>query len=44
MKNKFTFENNDQAFDAAVNALKALLLENGYVPSAGGYVKDASRT
>lgn len=44
MKNKFTFENNDQAFDAAVNALKALLSENGYVPSAGGYVKDASRT
>ncbi len=44
MKNKYTFENNDQAFDAASNALKALLEQNGYVFAKGGFVKHASGT
>ena len=44
MKNRYTFESNDQAFDAAANALKALLLQNGYEYQKGGYVKHASRT
>ena len=44
MKNKFTFETNDQAFDAAVAALKALLLQNGYAQTMEGFEKDASRT
>lgn len=44
MKNKYTYENNDQAFDAAANALKDLLLKNGYKQNAGGFVKDASRS
>lgn len=44
MKNKYTFETNDQAFDAAANALKALLEQNGYVYEQGGYVKHASGT
>ena len=44
MKNKYTYENNDQAFDAAADALKALLAQNGYKQIAGGFVKDAGRT
>ncbi len=44
MKNKYTFENNEVAFDAAVNALKALLEKNGYVQTEGGFEKYASRT
>ncbi len=44
MKNKYTFDSNDKAFDAAADALKALLLQNGYVYEQGGYVKHASRT
>ena len=44
MKNKYTFENNEVAFDAAVNALKALLEKNGYVLTEGGFEKYASRT
>lgn len=44
MKNRYTFETNDQAFDAAANALKALLEQNGYVYEQGGYVKHASGT
>ena len=44
MKNKYTYENNDQAFDAAVEALKALLIENGYTETKGGFEKHASRT
>lgn len=43
MKNKYTYENNDQAFDAATDALKVLLAQNGYKQDAGGFVKDASR-
>ncbi len=44
MKNKFTYESNDQAFDAAVEALKVLLLEHGYTETKGGFEKHASRT
>jgi len=44
MKNKYTFENNDQAFDAAANAIKVILENNGYVCEQGGFVKHASRT
>lgn len=43
MKNKYTFENNDQAFDAATDALKAVLVRNGYQEVEGGFVKYASR-
>ena len=39
MKNKFTYETNDQAFDAAVSALKELLEQNGYRQQNGGFVK-----
>ena len=39
MKNKYTYKNNDEAFDAAVSALKKLLYENGYEYKNGGYVK-----
>ncbi len=39
MKNKYVFENNDQSFDAAVDALKVLLAQNGYVQAEGGFVK-----
>lgn len=44
MKNKYTFKTNDQAFDAAADALKQLLCKNGYVQEKGGFVKYASRT
>lgn len=44
MKNKYTFESNDQAFDAAVSALKELLIQNGYTEAQGGFIKHASRT
>lgn len=43
MKNKYTFESNEQAFDAAVDALKNLLLDNGYVQVQGGFEKHAGR-
>ena len=39
MKNKFHFETNDEAFDAAANALKSLLEAQGYKESNGGYIK-----
>ncbi len=39
MKNKFNFQNNDDAFDAAVNALKEILVARGYKKTNGGYVK-----
>ncbi len=44
MKNKYTYETNDQAFDAAAAALKELLVQNGYIYEKGGYFKHASRT
>lgn len=39
MKNKFTFSSNGEAFDAAVNALKNVLSEVGYVEENGGYIR-----
>ncbi len=39
MKNKYKFNSNDEAFDAAAAAIKKLLVENGYVYENGGYVK-----
>lgn len=39
MKHKFHFQSNAQAFDAAVNAIKAVLLENGYVAEGRSFVK-----
>ena len=39
MKNKYKFTSNDEAFDAAAEALKKLLLENGYICRDGCYVK-----
>ena len=39
MKNKFTYKNNDEAFDAAVSALVKLLTGAGYGYENGGYVK-----
>ncbi len=39
MKNKFHFSSNSEAFDAAVNALKGLLTEQGYTEINGGYEK-----
>ncbi len=39
MKLKFRFENNNEAFDAAVSALKKILTQNGYTNKNGGYEK-----
>jgi len=39
MKHKFHFESNDEAFDAAVSALKALLVKAGYTETTEGFVK-----
>lgn len=39
MKNKFHFETNDEAFDAAANALKSLIEAQGYKKANGGYTK-----
>ena len=39
MKNKFTFATNGEAFDAAVLALKTLLLKAGYQETTEGFVK-----
>jgi len=39
MKNKFHFASNDEAFDAAVNAIKQVLLSQGYRAVDGGYAK-----
>ena len=36
MKNKFTFASNREAFDCAVNSLKALLLKKGFVEKERG--------
>lgn len=37
MKNKFCFATNDEAFDAAVTALKTVLAEQGYQEKNGGF-------
>lgn len=41
MKHRFQFSSNEEAFDAAVTALKKVLTDNGYVydEKSGGYVK-----
>ena len=39
MKHRFRFESNDEAFDAAVAAMKKILTENGYKEENGGFVK-----
>ena len=39
MKNKFSFKDNNEAFDAAVNALKAILAAEGYKETDGGFAK-----
>ena len=39
MKNRFHFENNDEAFDYAVTALKGILTAQGYTEKNGGFVK-----
>lgn len=39
MKNKYSYANGDKAFDAAVDALKLLLSDSGYIYKDGGYVK-----
>ncbi len=39
MKHKFHFQSNVEAFDAAVNALKAVLLANGYEEQGRSFVK-----
>lgn len=39
MKNKFQFSSNTEAFDAAVTALKAVLVNQGYKEQNGGFEK-----
>ena len=39
MKNRFHFENNDEAFDYAVTALKGILTAQGYKEMNGGFAK-----
>lgn len=39
MKHKFHFESNRKAFDAAVGALKAILINSGYTEIKGGFSK-----
>lgn len=39
MKNKYSFETNEQAFDYAVSSLKKLLLKNGYKEEKGVFIK-----
>ena len=39
MKLKYTFESNDAAFDAAVDAIKKILIENNYIERNGVFEK-----
>lgn len=39
MQHAFCFQNNHEAFDAAVGALKGILLEAGYTEKLGGFVR-----
>ena len=39
LKNKFAFANADEAFDAAVTALKTILIGQGYKETEGGFIK-----
>lgn len=44
MKHSFHFASNGEAFDAAVKAMKEMLIAHGYREENGGFVKDGSRT
>lgn len=39
LKNKYTFNSNDEAFDCAVSSIKKILKNNGYKEINGGFVK-----
>ena len=39
MKNRFRFESNEEAFDAAVAAIKKVLVEQRYTETKGGFVR-----
>lgn len=39
LKNKYTYENSNQAFDASVSAIKDILKKEGYIEKNGGFVK-----
>ena len=39
MKHKFVYKDSDEAFDAAVNALKEILIKLDYKEVAGGFIK-----
>ena len=39
MKHRFHFTNGGEAFDAAVAAIKKIIVENGYKETDGGFVK-----
>ena len=39
MQHRHHFATNDEAFDAAVSALKNILNENGYTEKDGGFIK-----
>ncbi len=39
MKNKFHFDNNNESFDAAVEAVKGILAKLGYKETEGGFIK-----
>ena len=40
MKNRFRYSSNNEAFDAAVSAIKRVIESCGYVPSGEGYIKE----
>ena len=39
MKNKFKFNSNEEAFDAAVKSLKEILIKSNYKETNGGFIK-----
>ena len=39
MNNKFHFKSNREAFDAAVKAIKEVLVKEGYKETEGGFMK-----
>ncbi len=39
MKHRFNFKNNDEAFDAAANALKKIIFAAGYREGNGGFIR-----
>jgi hypothetical protein len=40
MKHKFTYTSANEAFDAAVSALKALLIQAGYKEEKGVFINE----